>query len=492
MSQAINQVIPEGYKQTEVGLIPLGWKLKKFKEVTSAITCGVAATPIYVSEQLGKPFLSAQNVRNCKVDYNKHKYISKPLFNQITKNNKPAKGDILYTRVGAGIGEAGIIEDDYDFAIYVSLTLIKLLKSETNPQFITHLLNSDKYRFLAKNGQFAGGGVQNLNVDVVREFPISLPSIGEQTAIANALSDVDALLSELEKLIAKKQAIKTATMQQLLTGKTRLPQFAFYSDINSTEDTGEGKRNNTTTTIVNAGASDDGSLASQERRGMDSRRKGIKPSELGEIPEDWEVVGFGELFERLLSRKNLKDDTLTTFVGMQDVSENAQLVKQTPIMVRKVRSGFTYFEKGDVLVAKITPCFENGKGCHTKTLDTETGFGSTEFHVLRAKHQADSDFIYFWTTRDILRKDLEREMVGSAGHRRVPFLAIQNYKIPCPPTIEEQTAIATIFSDMDNEIQTLEQRLSKTRQIKQGMMQELLTGKTRLPFARLVGESDAD
>ena len=79
-------------------------------------------------------------------------------------------------------------------------------------------------------------------------------SSNEQTAIANALSDVDALIQELEKLIAKKQAIKTATMQQLLTGRTRLPQFAHH---------------------------------------LDGRKKGYKPSELGEIPEDWDV---GELF----------------------------------------------------------------------------------------------------------------------------------------------------------------------------------------------------
>src|SRR5690606_17625591 len=90
----------------------------------------------------------------------------------------------------------------------------------------------------------------------IANYQIPVPEKSEQTAIANALSDVDALISELEKLIAKKQAIKTATMQQLLTGRTRLPQFALR---------------------------DDGSP------------KGTKPSELGEIPEDWEVLKLGHL-----------------------------------------------------------------------------------------------------------------------------------------------------------------------------------------------------
>lgn len=154
-------------------------------------------------------------------------------------------------------------------------------------------------------------------------------------------------------------------------------------------------------------------------------------------------------------------------------------MSQHLMSIENVRSGFTYFERGDVLVAKITPCFENGKGCHTESLYTDIGFGSTEFHVLRATDNSDSRFIYYWSNRAVFRKSLESEMVGSAGHRRVPLSAIENYRIPVPSK-EEQTAIATILSDMDEEIQALQQRLAKTRQIKQGMMQELLTGRTRL------------
>ena len=172
-----------------------------------------------------------------------------------------------------------------------------------------------------------------------------------------------------------------------------------------------------------------------------------------------------------------------SFVGMQDVTEAAQLQNQTSITYEKVKTGFTYFECGDVLVAKITPCFENGKGCHTKSLKSDVGFGSTEFHVLRATANADSDFIYYWTTQTCFRKQLESEMVGSAGHRRVPLPAIQSYMIPCSMNKKEQTAIATILSDMDNELQALTQKLEKARALKQGMMQQLLTGKIRLPLA---------
>src|SRR5690606_21091098 len=184
----------------------------------------------------------------------------------------------------------------------------------------------------------------------------------------------------------------------------------------------------------------------------DGTPKGTKPSELGEIPEDWEVVGFGSLFQSVISKRSIKPASPISFVGMQDVTEQAQLSTQHLMTIENVKSGFTYFERGDVLVAKITPCFENGKGCHTENLNTDIGFGSTEFQVLRANDSSDSKFIYYWSNRNVLRKSLESEMVGSAGHRRVPLSAIANYRIPAPSK-EEQKTIATILTDMDEELQ---------------------------------------
>src|SRR5690606_31154281 len=108
------------------------------------------------------------------------------LHNQLYKNNPPEKGDILYTRVGAVIGEAAVVNVDYEFSIYVSLTLIKEKKAILNNYYLMHLLNSIKYENLAYNTVLLGGGVGNLNVNVVREFPIILPPLAEQEVIATA------------------------------------------------------------------------------------------------------------------------------------------------------------------------------------------------------------------------------------------------------------------------------------------------------------------
>ena len=208
---------------------------------------------------------------------------------------------------------------------------------------------------------------------------------------------------------------------------------------------------------------------------------GYKLTEVGVIPEDWDCVPFGNLFKTNTKKKKVSDYELVSFIGMQDVSEDAQLKNNTQLPFKEVKSGFTYLEKGDVLLAKITPCFENGKGCHTADLPTNVGFGSTEFHVLRENEDSDSRFIYFWTTDKKFRASLESEMVGSAGHRRVPLVAIEKYLIPCPPNLQEQSAIADSLSDINNFILALEKLIVKKQAIKTATMQRLLTGKTRLP-----------
>jgi len=198
------------------------WDVKSFKDkdVTRLITCGIAATPKYVDENTGVPFLSSRNVKDGKINWEEYKFISKDLHDNLYRNNPPLKGDILYSRVGT-IGEAAIIDVDFEFSIYVSLTLIKAGRS-MHKEFLKQLLNSSKYKELAKRELLLGGGVGNLNVNVVREFLIPIPSLKEQTAIAQVLSNMDAEIEALEQKLAKYRLIKHGMMQELLTGKKRL------------------------------------------------------------------------------------------------------------------------------------------------------------------------------------------------------------------------------------------------------------------------------
>ena len=200
--------------------IPHNWDISKFGDLAK-ITCGIAATPEYVDATVGVPFLSARNVQNGRLDLKYFQYIPIELHKKLTKNTKPQKGDILLTRVGAGIGDAAVVNIDFDFSIYVSLTLIKCGK-KLDSEFVTLLLRTSYYRYLATRDQFAGGGVQNLNVQMVKEYPIIVPPLAEQQKIAQILSTWDKAIAVTEQLLANSQQQKKALMQQLLTGKKRL------------------------------------------------------------------------------------------------------------------------------------------------------------------------------------------------------------------------------------------------------------------------------
>jgi len=167
-------------------------------------------------------------------------------------------------------------------------------------------------------------------------------------------------------------------------------------------------------------------------------------------------------------------DTEVSFIPMSDVSETGRWINRQTRLLREVRKGYTAFQEGDVLFAKITPCMENGKGCHAIGLVNGVGFGSTEFHILRAKDNADPSFIFHLTKLELLRLKAEANMSGSAGQQRVPSSFFEEYDVICPLK-EEQTLIATVLTCIDRTIGQIEAIISKQQRIKRGLMQDLLT-----------------
>lgn len=175
----------------------MSWPLVKLKDVTTLITCGVAKRPEYVDS--GIPFLSAKNVKKGTVIYEGYNCISQEAHDALTKHNKPMRGDILYTRVGS-VGEAAIIETDIEFSVFVSLTLIKVDDIKLFNGYLKYLLNSEKFKKIAQDN-LTGIGVGNLNVGVVREYLIPLPSIKEQKRIATILDKADAIRRKRQQAI---------------------------------------------------------------------------------------------------------------------------------------------------------------------------------------------------------------------------------------------------------------------------------------------------
>ena len=196
------KALPE-IKEDEIPFdIPETWKWVRFQDVCAVLTCGYASTPKYVSKDEGMPFISAKNIKPYKFLPEDHNYISKELYGQLTKTCKPEKGDILLTRVGAGIGEAAIIDCDFPFAIYVSLTLIKLVNYELiDNRYILYWLNSPIGVMTSLKNIFGKGASQgNLNVGNVRNFLLPIQPLAEQKRIVEKIEE---LLSYTKQLVKK-------------------------------------------------------------------------------------------------------------------------------------------------------------------------------------------------------------------------------------------------------------------------------------------------
>ncbi|WP_438455712.1 restriction endonuclease subunit S [Vreelandella venusta] len=176
-----------------------------------------------------------------------------------------------------------------------------------------------------------------------------------------------------------------------------------------------------------------------------------------------------------------------SFVPMADTSESGHWFGNQVRRLNEVLSGFTNFKNNDVLVAKITPCFENGKGAFVADLENGVGFGSTEFHVLRAKQGTCARFIFHVTQWPQFRLSSERFMTGSAGQKRVQTLAFSQFEI-ADFGEDEQKNIATILDTLDTQIRQTEAIIAKLQQVKQGLLHDLLTrgidenGQLRPPY----------
>ena len=196
-----------------------GWEIKKLGEVCNLITCGVAAKPKYTD--VGIPFLSAKNVKNGKVIFSDYKNISKETHLELTKNNKPEYGDILYTRVGS-YGDAAVIEKNIEFSVFVSLTLIKVKNEILNNYYLKYFLNSEFIKSLAKKS-ISGSGVGNLNVGTVRNFEISIPPLAEQERIVSildkAFSAIDQAKQNAEKNLKNAKELFDSYLNDIFTNK---------------------------------------------------------------------------------------------------------------------------------------------------------------------------------------------------------------------------------------------------------------------------------
>ncbi|WP_317575324.1 restriction endonuclease subunit S [Segatella copri] len=405
-----------GYKMTEVGVIPEDWEVKELSSI-SAIKSGkrLPKGSLVTSSKTPYPYIRVIDMNMGYLNLSNIMYVPENVQPMISKYII-SKNDI-YISVAGTLGLVGKIPEELDGA-NLTENANRITEIQCNRDYLMYYMMSPLIQNVIE-AERTIGAQPKLALQRIRDFYIVLPGDNrEQTAIATALSDVDSLISALTKKIEKKKAIKQGLMQQLLTGKKRLPGFGGVWDVVQL------KR-----------------IISEFIVPMRD-----KPTALtGPIPwcriEDFD----GKYLKKSLSNQGVDLNTVS-------------------------KMNLKIFPVNTLLVS----CSANLGRCaivKQKLVTNQTFIG------LVPSDRIDVEFLYYKMSRE--DKNLNNMATGTT----ISYLSreqFENYEILIPSSKAEQTAIANILSDCDSEIAALEEKRDKYKEIKQGMMQQLLTGKIRL------------
>ena len=418
--------IPPGYKQTEVGVIPEDWVIFSVQALIDNGSIvghldgnhGALYPRSEEFKHFGVPYITANDFGNHTVSFQNCKFLSVDRAKCFRKGIS-INGDVLFAH-NATVGPVALLETDLDYVILsTTATYFRCNKEKLSNYFMVYLLQSSSFvhQYSAVMSQSTRNQVP---ITAQRKLNVILPpTLAEQTAIAEALSDADAIIESLEQLIAKKRHLKQGAMQELLTGKKRLEGF-----------------------------------------------KG-----------EWVVKRLGEIGESLIGLtykpSEVKFDGVlvlrssNVFEGRIRLEDNVFVETEIPerIMVRV----------GDILICVrngsrdlIGKCAKIDEQCQGMTFGAFMAVFRTPFH----------NFVHHQFQSNVIKRQIHEHL--GATINQITNKSLNSFQVPFPLDESEQTAIAAILSDMDAEIAALETKLAKNRAIKQGMMNKLLTGKVRL------------
>lgn len=417
----------EGYKMTELGEIPEEWEIKKLMDLSTKILDGVHATPKYSND--GVKFLSVENITQNNFDSTK--YISQEDHIKYSKRCSLEKNDILMTRIGT-IGVPKLVDWEFEASIYVSLAQVKL-KNKDQAQFITQYMMSSIFKAETLKRSLLSATPQKINLGEIGKIPIILPPINEQKKIAEILSTVDENIEKTDQLLEKTKELKKGLMQQLLT-----------KGIGHTE---------------------------------------FKKTELGDIPTEWEVTEMQELCERIIvgiasstSGYYTDDTTNVPIIRNQNIKENkidsSDLLYITNEFDEKNQK--KRLKQGDLITARtgypgitavVNSEFEN---CQSFTTLISTPDNK----------KVVSEYLSYFINSDSGKFALKNLSAGGA-QQNLNVSSFSKFKVKVP-LIKEQKEIVKILSSVDEQIIGYENEKDRLKELKKGMMQQLLTGKIRV------------
>jgi type I restriction enzyme S subunit len=416
-----------GFKQTESGEIPEKWGVARLGDVVKELKNGFA------SGKRDENGIVQIRMNNVTTD-------GRLIFDSYLKVPVPEnlnywllkKGDLLFNNTNSIdlVGKSAIFnEAPFPCTFSNHFTRIRFKKELVLPELILYHFIIMWEKSFFKSVAIRHVGQSAVHTDYLLKLQIPLPPLPEQRRIAEVLGTVDSAIQSVGGAIESTERLKKGLMQRLLT------------------------------------------------KGIGHER--FKESEVGRVPEGWGVVRLGdESITEIRGNKTVNKFERVAFVPMEFVSDSDIFVKYETRPMKDVKS-FTYSERGDLLLAKITPSLENGKqGIIPDSIPNGFALATTEVFPISCKG-IDRFFLFYVLKFPKFRNKIISSMIGTTGRQRASKESVEKLQIPLPP-LPEQHCIAGILSTVDRKLELERRRKEKLERVKKGLMNELLTGRKRI------------
>lgn len=414
----------QDFQKTEIGLLPIDWEIGRIDNYFQ-IQQGKQVSKANRVGNNPRPFLRTSNVFWSKIDLSE---LDQMHFSKEEENKFKLNYNDLLVCEGGDIGRTAIWRNELTPCYYQNhLHRVRTKGKEVSPEFALLWL---QYAFVFGKVYFGRANITtipNLSKSRLAELIIPKPSFNEQRKIAYILNTIQKTIEQQDKLIKTTTELKKALMQKLFTEGTK----------------GEKQ----------------------------------KQTEIGLVPESWEVARISDLYEFTSKPRTLEIKLPVPFVPMEMVPLNEMFIKQYEL--RNNLSSGTYVENGDLLLAKITPSFENGKQ-GIVSIDKPYSYATTEVIPIKDKKNVSNKFyLFYFLLKDDIRQRLTGKMEGSTGRQRLSKTILEKTLIPKPP-IEEQKKIADIFIAFDNKITICNKKKQTLIYLFKTLLHELMTGERRV------------
>ncbi len=436
----------DDYRETELGPLPAEWQVVPLATLERAgllllqngFACGE-----HNQDGKGIPHIRPFNISDSGAPLlSSVKYVEPA---DLTRVPRIEPGDVVFNNTNSQelVGKTTYWRTEGVFTLSNHMTILRVLDTEAiDSLYLASLLHS--YWLIGHFSRICRRYVNQASVTLsrLRDVSIPLPPLPEQRAIARVLDTARRAIEASEGALAALRELKRSLMQHLFT----------YGPVPIHE----------------------------------AERVLLKETGIGPVPQAWNVVPLGEVvtFSRKPRGLELSQTMQIPFIAMKDIPEGDGTACSWSMMrLDDIRSG-GYFEKGDILLAKITPSFENGKQGLTDSLPAGFGYATTEVFAFRPqKAKAVTCYVFPYLRQPPIRHAVAGKMEGTTGRQRVPRHVLENLPIPLPP-LPEQHTIAGALGAVDDAIAAEEGRKQALEKLFQSLLHNLMTGRVRAALDR--------